>query len=341
MTSNAPRQHARSFPAPRPDPVGEALHLLRLDGALYCRSELTAPWGIDLPAVDDLLFLHVVTSGRAWLAVDGAPPRALDQGTVGLVAPGVRHRLTSDPAARATPLFDIPVETLSDRYEVLRHGGGGEPTLATCSALRLDHVAAGRLLAELPPSLVVDVWTDDDLGWVHSTMRLIAREASADRPGGETVLTRLADVLAVQVLRAWLDSSQAGAQGWLAALRDEHVGAALAAVHRSPAHPWTLDRLAALAHLSRSAFAARCTALLGEPAMRYVTWWRLRLAHDRLAAGEGPVASVAHEVGYVSEAAFSRAFRREFGLAPGEVRRRSPAPLPRSPEVTKELAVVP
>ncbi|MCL3859716.1 AraC family transcriptional regulator [Actinotalea sp. K2] len=336
-----PSPAARLFPAPRVDPVGEALHLLRLDGALYCRSELTAPSGIDLPPFDDLLFLHVVTSGRAWLTVGGQPPRALDQGSVALVAPGVAHRLTSGPSQRATPLFDIPVETLSERYEVLRHGGGGETTLATCSVLRLDHAASARILAELPPALVVDVWSGDDLGWVHSTMRLIAREAAADRPGGETVLTRLADVLAVQVLRAWLDEGASSTQGWLAALHDEHVGAALAAVHRAPAHPWTLDGLAAVAHLSRSAFAARFTALVGEPAMRYVTWWRLRLAHDRLVAGDLSVASVAHGVGYVSEAAFSRAFRRELGVAPGEVRRRRPAPLPRSPEVVRDPAVVP
>lgn len=324
----------REFPSARPDPVGEALHLLRIDGALYCRSELTAPWGIDLPAIDDLLFLHVVTSGQGWLHVDGEPPRLLDHGTVALVAPGVPHLLTSEPHTPATPLFDIPVETLSDRYEVLRHGGGGAPALATCAVLRLDHTATQRLLAELPRSFVVDSWAGDDLGWVHSTMRLIAREASTERPGGEAVLTRLADVLAVQVLRAWLDAGSARATGWLAALRDEHVGRALTAVHRSPAEPWTLERLAATAHLSRSSFAARFTALVGEPAMQYVAWWRLRLAHNRLTSGDEPVAAVAHAVGYASEAAFSRAFRREFGVAPGAVRRRTPPPLPRSPEVT-------
>lgn len=322
----------RVFPAAPPDPVGEALHQLRLTGVLYCRSELTAPWGIDLPALDDLLFLHVVSSGRAWLTVGGAPPRLLDHGTVALVAPGVPHRLTSEPDVRAAPLFDIPVETLSDRYEVLRHGGGGEPTLATCGVLRLDHLAAQRLLAQLPPALVVDAWSEDELGWVHGTMRLIAREASVRRAGGEAVLTRLADVLAVQVLRSWLDGDLGQTRGWVAAVRDEHVGRALLAVHRRPEHPWTLEVLAATAHLSRSAFAARFTALVGEPAMQYVARLRLALAHQRLADGTDPVAAVARAVGYQSEAAFGRAFRREFGRSPGTVRRTVPPPLPRAPE---------
>lgn len=322
----------RAFPADRPDAVGEALHLLRPTGVLYCRSELTAPWGVAMPPMDDLLFLHVTTAGSGWwLEVDGEAPRPLQRGSVALVAARTPHRLLSEPGARATPLFDIPVERVTERYEILRHGGGGEPALALCTALRLDDVAAARLLPELPPAVVVDAWGDDELGWVDGTMRMVAREAAARRPGGEAVLTRLADVLAVQVLRAWLDTAPPTDRGWLAALRDPHVGRALAEVHRSPGLPWTLAGLASLAHLSRSSFAARFTALVGEPAMQYVARWRLQVARQRLADGAGSVAAVARAVGYQSEAAFSRAFVREFGSTPGAVRRADATLLPAGP----------
>ncbi|MEV0561783.1 AraC family transcriptional regulator [Dactylosporangium sp. NPDC050588] len=305
---------------PAADPLGEALHLLRLTGTLYCRSELTAPWDIAVPALDGLMALLVVTAGEAVLEVDGEPPRTLRPRGLTLIPHGTPHRVHSGQrGSRATPLFDIPVERVSERYELLRHGGGGALTRVTYCVLRCDHVPARRLVAQLPPVLHVDGW-DDDGGWLHSTLQLIAAEATALRPGGETVLTRLADVLVVQAIRGWLDTAPEAHQGWLAALRDEHLGRALAAMHRAPEAPWSVESLAREAAMSRSAFSARFTALLGEPVMQYVTQWRMQLAHTHLQQSPEPLSQVAHRFGYASEAAFSRAFSRTFGVSPGAVR---------------------
>ncbi|XWL05102.1 AraC family transcriptional regulator [Sorangium sp. So ce307] len=312
--------------APATDPLGESLHLLRLTGTLYCRAELSAPWGVDVPALEGLMTLQVITAGQCWLEVDGAPPRRLQQGSLALIPHGAPHRLRSSTRARAEPLFDIPVERVSDRYEIMRYGGGGEVTHVTYAAMRVDHVVARRLVSQLPDVLHIDTWDDDDTGWIHSTLRLISREALALRPGGETIMTRLADVLVVQAIRSWLVSAPEAGRGWLAALRDEHVGRALSAMHRSPERAWNLVSLAREARMSRSAFAARFTELVGEPAMQYLAESRMQLARTHLQQTSEPLADIARRVGYGSEAAFCRAFKRTFGVPPGSVRHAATTP---------------
>jgi AraC-like DNA-binding protein len=312
-TPSAPR------PVPAPaDLLGETLHLLRLTGTLYCRAELTAPWGVEVPPLDGLMTLQVVTAGQAWLEIEGAQPRLLRQGSLTLLPHGVPHRFRSGPDADAEPLFDIPAEQVSDRYEIMRHGGGGEQTLIMYAAMRFDHVAAARLVAQLPTVLHLDSWDDD--GWLHSTLRFITREAQAPRPGGETVLTRLADILVIQAIRSWLDTATEARQGWLAAVRDEQIGQALLAIHRAPERPWTVADLAEEVSMSRSAFSARFTELVGESPMRYLTEWRLQLAHSHLQQTGDPLPIIARRFGYQSEAAFCRAFKRAFGVPPGSLR---------------------
>ncbi|MEX3006902.1 AraC family transcriptional regulator [Hoeflea sp. TYP-13] len=311
-------------PPPPNDPIGETLHLLRLSGSLYCRAELTAPWCVDMPPFEGMMMFHVVTAGRCWLEIDGHEPLLLTQGSMTLVPHGAGHRIRSGPEADARPLFDVPVEQVSERYEIMRYGGGGEFTHATCGVMRFDHVAAERLIASLPRVLHVDSWDHDEGGWLQSTLRFISREASMLRPGGETVITRLADILVIQAIRSWLDSAPEAKQGWLAALRDEQVGRALASIHRAPQEEWTVASLAREAGMSRSAFSARFTELVGEPAMRYLTWWRMQLARTQLQETSEPLTVIANRLGYQSEAAFCRAFKRVFGVPPGSVRGTAP-----------------
>ncbi|MGY4643404.1 AraC family transcriptional regulator [Cellulomonas sp. URHB0016] len=309
-----------SRPAPVEDPLGDALHLLRLTGTLYCRAELTAPWGATVPPLDGCMALLVVTAGRAELELDGGPTTVLDAGSVALVTHGTAHRVRSGPDGPVTPLFDLPVEQVSERYEVLRSGGGGDLTRIAYAVMTVDAEATRRLVAQLPEVLHVDSWDDDTAGAFHTVLRLVAAEAAGSRPGGETVMTRLADVLVVQVVRSWLERAPEARQGWLAALRDPHLGRVLTAVHRGPERPWSLVSLAGEARMSRSAFAARFAEVVGEPPMRYVTTWRLRTARDHLVGGDASVAVVARQVGYRSEAAFCRAFKREYGVPPGRAR---------------------
>jgi AraC-like DNA-binding protein len=312
---------------PSTDPLGETLHLLRLTGTLYCRAELTAPWGIDLPPIEGCMMFHIVTAGRCWLEVEGAEARLLQQGSLALVPHGAGHAIRSGPKADAEPLFDIPVEQVSDRYEIMRHGGGGDFTHMTCGVVRFDHVAAEHLIAQLPAVLQVDAWDDDEGGWLQSTLRFISREAKELRPGGETVITRLADILVIQMIRSWIDSAPEADRGWLAALRDGQVGRALTSIHREPEREWTVASLAKEAGMSRSAFSARFTSLVDESAMRYLTRWRMRLARTHLRETSEPLSILAGRVGYESEAAFCRAFKRTFGVSPGSVRR-ADAPSP-------------
>ncbi len=302
------------------DPVGETLHLLHLTGTLYCRSELSEPWGVDLPPFEGYMMFHIITAGQCWLEVGGEAPVLLKQGSLALVPHGQGHCIRSGPDENTTPLFDIPVERVSERYEIMRHGGGGEITHLTCGVVRFDHVAGQQLVSLLPRILQIDTWTDDQDSWLQSSLRFIAREARELRPGGETVITHLADILIIQAIRAWIDAAPEAEQGWLAALRDAYVGKALAKIHREPEKDWTVAALAKEVGMSRSGFSARFTQLVGESVMRYVTYWRMRLAHVQLRETSDPLAVLADRLGYQSEATFCRAFKRVFGMSPGSVR---------------------
>lgn len=288
---------------------------------MYCRSELTAPWALELPAFDDCLMFHVVTVGLCRLQVEGCEDHVLQPGQFALVPHGAGHRLTSEPGVPAAKLFDLPREQVSDRYEILRHGGGGAPTTIICGAVRFDHPAAARLVTLLPSVFGVNAWNSPELDWIQSTLRLMAVEAQEMRPGGETIVTRLADILVIQAIRSWIAKDPAAQTGWLGALQDKQIGRALALVHRDPAQPWTVESLASEVAMSRSAFAARFTSLVGEPAMHYVARWRMNVAVTWLKQDDAPLGEVAGRLGYESEAAFSRTFKRLIGCSPGAVRR--------------------
>ena len=306
---------------PAGDPLGEALHFLRMTGSFYCRSELTGPWGLALPAIEGCLWFHVVTEGSALLAVADQPLRELRPGELALVPHGRGHELRDRPGSVARPILSLAREAIGDRYEILRHGGDGPPTGMICGAVTFDHPAARDLVESLPPVMHVEAIRTGQTEWLDSTLRLIAMEAAVRRPGGETIITRLADILVIQAIRTWLAAEGAPGVGWLGALRDPQIGRAITLIHRDPARDWTVAALAQAVAMSRSAFSARFTALVGQPAIRYVAGWRMRLAHTALAEGRETVAEVGTRFGYESEAAFSRAFSRAMGVAPGAVRR--------------------
>jgi AraC-like DNA-binding protein len=311
------------------DPLGEALHLLRLTGCVYARSELSAPWGVDLPPLEGHMMFHIVTAGRCWLEIDGSDALLLERGSLALVPHGLGHCLVDERGRPAVPFFDLPIERVTERYERLSYGGGGATCQLICVVVRFDDAVAERLVDALPPVLYLDAWEGGDDRWLSDTLRFIAREAEQQRPGGETVITRLADILAIQMIRHWIESEADAEHGLIAGLRDERLGRAIAAVHRDPGKDWSLASLAQVASMSRSAFAARFTDVLGESAMRYVTRWRLQVARIAMCEGDEPIGLVAERYGYRSEASFCRAFKREFGVSPGTARRLHVAvPLP-------------
>lgn len=310
------------------DALGEALHFLRMSGTFYCRSEVTAPWALALPPVQGCLSFHVVVSGRCQLEVEGLAPQPLLPGELALVPHGEGHRLASAPGVPAPRLDELKHEHVSERYAVLRHGGGGEHTSLICGAVRFENPTAHNLIRLLPKIIHVPSMHSPQADWMQSTLRLMAAEARELRPGGEAVITRLADILVIQAIRSWIETDPAAQSGWLGALQDKQIGRAIAHIHREPATPWTVASLAAEASMSRSAFAARFTELVGEPAMQYVARWRMQLAHIALQEGNEGLSELAFRLGYQSEAAFSRAFKRYLGVSPGAVRRRQAQALP-------------
>ncbi|WNG36281.1 AraC family transcriptional regulator [Archangium violaceum] len=313
------------------DPLGEALHFLRMTGSFYCRSELTAPWGLSIPAMHDCLWFHVVTSGRCWLEVEGVEPLALLPGDLALVPHGAGHRLWTEPHAAAPNVVELPQQMVSERYSLLEHGGGGAPSTLVCGAVSFDHPAAHHLIELLPRVIHLDASSSPHLDWLESTLRMMAAEARVLRPGGETVITRLADILVIQAIRSWIQKDSAARTGWLGALQDKQIGRAIMLIHREPTRPWTLASLATEVAMSRSAFAARFTELVGEPAMHYVARWRMHVALNWLKEEKPALGELASRLGYRSEAAFSRAFKRFIGISPGAVRRNSTRSYPLSP----------
>lgn len=302
------------------DPLGEALHFLRMSGSYYARCEFSAPWALELPAFPGTLMFHVVTSGSCTLVVPGAEPRTLRPGGLALVPHGQGHRLESEATVPGIGLFEVPREEVSDRYELLRIDGGGDPVTLICGVVRFDHPAGRYLMGILPRLIVLDSDTPLQQEWLQSTVRLMAHEARTLLPGGETVITRLADVLVIQAIRSWLEGDPEARAGWLGAMRDPQIGRAINHIHRSPGQEWTVARLAHEVAMSRSAFSARFTNLVGEPPMQYVARWRMLVARSMLAEGTAALAEIADKLGYRSEAAFSRAFKRETGMSPGAAR---------------------
>lgn len=303
------------------DPIGETLHAFRLEGVVYARSRLTAPWGVSMPPMPGCLMFHVVTAGECRLEFPDREAQIIRPGEFALMPRGEGHLIKHAENARTQPYFDLPIRRLTPRYELLDHGGGGDETTLVCGAVRFDHPAARDLIEMLPSLIHIKTWSAASTStphaeWMHSTLRLMAAEATSQKPGGETIVTRLADILVIQAIRAWLIENPAARRGWLGALSDDRIGPAILHIHREPAKDWTVASLAASVAMSRSAFSARFTHLVGEPVMQHLTRWRMHLAGSWLRQKELTAAECAAKLGYNSEAAFNRAFKRTMGHPP-------------------------
>lgn len=298
------------------DPVAEALHTLQMSGAFYSRATFTSPWGMALPEMPGHLMFHVLVRGECRVESEGRAPLHLREGDFALIPHGEGHTLVGAPGDPVVSLWETRRQLVTPHYELLHHGGGGAETAMICGAVRLDHPAARHLVSLLPPAIHLEHSGSERNQWVRSTVQLICHEARSLQAGGEAVITRLADLLVVQAIRAWLESDEANT-GWIVALRDREVGSAIRHIHRNPERNWTVASLAGAVHMSRSAFARRFSAVVGESPAAYLTRWRMQLATTWLSTGEVRVADLPRRLGYGSEAAFSRAFKREMGMPPG------------------------
>ena len=315
------------------DALSETLRVVRLVGAIFIHGRFSAPWCYQSPHADSaaplleptaerVVIFHMITEGDCYVEIDGQPPTHLSAGDAVIFPQGHAHRMSSEPGlapAAGARLDDV----LSRRPRLLAYGGGGATTRLVCGYLACDARLARMLLAGLPPLVRVHVRGSNAGVWLEASLRYALGEARSPRPGGAGVLAKLAEVLFIEVLRLYMNEQHAseGRSGWLAGVNDRIVGAALRSMHTSPAQPWTLEELARAAGTSRSVLAERFQRLVGSSPMQHLAQWRMLLATSLLCRSNAPLARIAEEVGYQTDTAFSRAFRREFGSPPATWRR--------------------
>lgn len=300
------------------DVLTDALTAMRSGHTRSARTEVHAPWGLRFPAVGGTTF-HVLLRGHCWLLPPDAEPVPMTAGDVTLLRHGSTVALADDPA---TPLQDFrpaawrPGQTIG-RVDI---EGPGERSLLICGAYQLRRTRPHPLLADLPELLLLRA---SETPGLDATVALLGAELEEARPGQGGVVPALVDALLLLILRGWIERSARGEKvlGWPGALTDPAIHGTLAALHDDPGRPWTVAELGDRAGLSRSAFAQRFTALVGEPPLTYLTWWRMTVAGRLLRESDAPLSAVAQRVGYGSEFAFAKAFKREFGVAPGRWRR--------------------
>jgi len=314
------------------DALSETLRVVRLVGAIFINARFTAPWCYQSPRADSaarllepgaerVVIFHLITEGNCFVEMDSSPPVQLSAGDAVVFPQGHAHRMCSAPGLQ--PARGARLETvLARRPRKLVYGGGGPTTRLVCGYLACDARLARMLLSGLPPLLKVGVRGSNAGMWLEASVQYALAEARSPRPGGAGVLAKLAEVLFIEVLRLYMNEQSAGDSGWLAAVRDRIVGAALTQLHARPAHAWTLETLARAAGTSRSVLAERFQHLVGSAPMEYLAQWRMLLAANLLCGSNAPLARIAEDVGYQTDTAFIRAFRREYGMPPAAWRRR-------------------
>jgi len=321
------------------DALSEILKSVRLDGAIYLDAEFTAPWCVEasygpqgvsrrLAGADHVVYFHFLTEGRCKMRLAGdACEFEVAAGDLVLFPHDDRHLLGSDlqlAPLEATSLLDAHAGTAPEVIEI-RHGGGGTATRFVCGYLSCSRSVYRLLFDALPRALCIPIGDGTAAPMVRELLRVGVHESTASRPGADSMLARLAELVFVEAMRR--HSERAPGKGWLAGLRDPHVGRALALLHSAPRKEWTVDTLAREAGLSRSAMGARFAALVGDTPIQYLKRWRLTLAAQTLRCGAEAIARIAESSGYQTEASFSRAFKREFGMPPAAWRRRTNAPV--------------
>jgi AraC-like DNA-binding protein len=302
----------------RNDLLADLLRSIRLRSAVYFPMELGAPWGFSLSGSGSAF--HIVAFGPCWLEVAGmADPVQLSEGDHVILPRGDAHLIRDSLTTRAA---DVVKCDGPNAPKVFRAGSDGPVTRLLCGSLRLAHGATDPLLAILPPLLHFKRGTKRPAPWVEATASKILEELDSSRLGAEAVVTRLAEVLLTQAVRAFFEENADRVRsGWLAAVQDKHIGHALTLMHAEPERPWTISSLADRVALSRSVFAAKFSQLVGEPPLRYLTSLRLNAAAVRLRATEDKLKTIAAAAGYVAVAAFAKAFKRHMGTTPGQYRK--------------------
>lgn len=318
------------------DTLSDVLRAVRLKGAVFFDVETSAPWVAEappssaiasaiMPDSEHVIEYHVITSGSCWASVVGRDiePVRLQAGDVVAFPQGDAHVLSSAPGMRSEPdfsIFEFPEGAAQLPLLLNLDGGSSERTHLVCGFLGCDTHPFNPLLSALPPILHIPASGTARSSWLHEFTRFAVMEAGEKRAGGLGILSKLGELMFVELVRHYVETLPEDSRGWLGGLRDRTVGRALNLLHAEPTRAWTLDQLAREVGLSRSSFAERFTGFVGVPPMQYLQKWRLQMAASKLAQGNASIAEIAAEIGYKSEAAFSRAFKKMIGTPPAEWR---------------------
>ena len=309
------------------DVLSDVLRTIRLEGALFLNAELHAPWCFDVPqgavmaqmlkpGAQRLAICHLVLEGQCWAQVKGREPIRLGAGEVVAIPHGDSHVLGSGLQHAAVEI-DHVVRPRVPELDRIRYGGDGECTVLVCGWFAYEGDTPNPIMESLPRLFSTPIRRRPAGPWIEQSVNFVLGEAATHTPGSNMVASKVAEVLFAEALRGYIEAMPAGHSGWLSGLRDAHVGRCLALMHESPARAWTVEDLAQAVHTSRSVLAERFTELIGVPPMQYLTRWRMVVAAGLLRNEQANLARIAGNVGYESEAAFNRAFKREYGVSPG------------------------
>lgn len=332
------------------DVLSDVLRVIRLSGAVFFTAEFYSPWAIAsppsgtlapliIPNAECFSIFHILAEGSCWASVKGEPAVRMNAGDVLVVPHGDEHVLSSDPSVKPTPMSEILHQIPTPGMPPVVYGSGGEVARFVCGFLHCDQ-KFDPLFSKLPRLLfvrtnqgevVIKSSNADSAGahvplhsgmWLNTTLYYLIQEAQEQKPGNASTLARMTELMFVEVLRQYMQKLSSDQKGWLAGLRDPQVSRALQMLHSEPARAWTVDDLARGVGVSRSGLADRFSELIGESPIHYLASWRMHLAKQLLSEGNASLAEVAERVGYESEYAFNRAFKREVGEPPAAWRRK-------------------
>jgi AraC-like DNA-binding protein len=319
------------------DTLSDVLKTVRLTGAAYFDIAAQEPWSVHsparevilpriLPGADHLIAYHVVTAGRCFASLDGGEAVPVEAGEVVVFTNAGPHVMSSSAGMRAEPpsadMIDIADAGLLPFHLNLIKGGAASAKLV-CGYLACDAKPFNPLLEALPPMLKAGDPRPNDTGWLGQFIHFAVAEVAEKRAGSESVLTKLSELMFIDVVRRYIETLPPQDTGWLAGLRDPAVGKALALIHARPSFSWTIEGLARQCGTSRTVMAERFVQLVGVPPMHYLAKWRMQVASEMLNRGNANMATIAAEIGYESEAAFSRAFKKMLGVPPSTWRQRA------------------
>lgn len=303
------------------DALTRILNTLKLSSTFYYRTELTAPWGMTVPAQDNVARFHIVTRGQCYLRLEGEDEGVfLSNGDLVVIPYGASHSLTDSATTPAKMINEVLDEVSYPGEGPLVYGGDGAACCLVCGEFGFDELGTHPLLDHLPKLLYVSGGSSHNTQWLESALSFISHEALSNAPGSHAIINRLSEVMLIQVIRATIASSNERLP-FLSAFADPRIDKVMSAIHANPVEDWTVEKLGRLAAMSRSSFSNLFTALVEMTPMKYIIFVRLQIASRLLIETTISISRIAEQVSYQSEAAFSQAFKKQYDHRPGEFRR--------------------